>query len=123
MAQSYQSTCEDVVDKLTSSLKDENGALNYAFNSLQQVLKSDPEQDATIPKPREIFNKVSPSSSFSPPRLMTSSKPLSSPISSSPPKSASAPGRMLPSPSANGTTPKKPSIETTSSRPSISSTP
>ncbi|CAK88936.1 unnamed protein product (macronuclear) [Paramecium tetraurelia] len=59
LKQGYEDACNNIVSKLVGSAQGEGDNVQRAFDSLQTVLKSDPEQEATIPKPKEIVDKIS----------------------------------------------------------------
>ncbi|CAD8172510.1 unnamed protein product [Paramecium pentaurelia] len=59
LQEGYDNACNNVVSQLVEGVKGETQNVQKAFESLQNVLKSDPEQEASIPKPKEIVNKIS----------------------------------------------------------------
>ncbi|CAD8171419.1 unnamed protein product [Paramecium octaurelia] len=59
LQQGYENACNNIVSQLVGNAQGETSNVQKAFNSLQTVLKSDPEQEASIPKPKEIVDKIS----------------------------------------------------------------
>ncbi|CAD8181870.1 unnamed protein product [Paramecium pentaurelia] len=59
LQQGYEDACNNIVTKLVGNAQGEGNNVQRAFDSLQTVLRSDPEQEASIPKPKEIVDKIS----------------------------------------------------------------
>ncbi|CAK83512.1 unnamed protein product (macronuclear) [Paramecium tetraurelia] len=59
LQQGYENACNNIVSQLVGNAQGESSNVQKAFDSLQTVLKSDPEQEASIPKPKEIVDKIS----------------------------------------------------------------
>ncbi|CAD8175999.1 unnamed protein product [Paramecium pentaurelia] len=59
LQEGYENACNNIVSQLVGNAQGESNNLQRVFDSLQTVLKSDPEQEASIPKPNEIVDKIS----------------------------------------------------------------
>ncbi|CAD8082397.1 unnamed protein product [Paramecium sonneborni] len=59
LQQGYENACNNIVSQLVGNAQGESNNVQRAYNSLQTVLRSDPEQEASIPKPKEIVDKIS----------------------------------------------------------------
>ncbi|CAD8100179.1 unnamed protein product [Paramecium sonneborni] len=55
----YENACNNVVSQLVEGVQGETENVEKAYQALRNVLKSDPEQEASIPKPTEIVDKIS----------------------------------------------------------------
>ncbi|CAD8078587.1 unnamed protein product [Paramecium primaurelia] len=59
LQQGYENACNNIVSQLVGNAQGESNNLQRVFDSLQTVIRSDPEQEASIPKPNEIVDKIS----------------------------------------------------------------